>query len=154
MKRSKKCGGETSVVYNDKTNKNAEYPGRACYCGKTGCIETFLSGPGLMADHKSHNKVSLTPPAIISAASKGNTNAKATINRYHDRLARALSGVINIIDPDIIVLGGGLSNIESLYYTIPRLWQKWIFSDECVTKLLKNHHGDSSGVRGAAWMWR
>ena len=137
----------------DKYDTSVEYPGRVCYCGKNGCIETFLSGPGLTTDHEIINRISLDPPAIVAAASAGEPSAKATLQRYIGRLARALASVINILDPDVIVLGGGLSNIKSLYTTVPPLWQNWVFSDHCNTRLLKNHHGDSSGVRGAAWMW-
>ena len=111
-----------------------EYPGRVCYCGKNGCIETFLSGPGLATDHEIINRISLEPPAIVAAASGGDLRAKATLQRYIDRLARALASVINILDPDVIVLGGGLSNITSLYNTVPTLWQNWIFSECHVSK--------------------
>ena len=121
----------------DNYDMSDEYPGRVCYCGKNGCIETFLSGPGLATDHEIINRISLEPPAIVAAASAGDLRAKATLQRYIDRLARAPTSVINILDPDVIVLGGGLSNITSLYNTVPALWQNWIFSDHCNTRLLK-----------------
>jgi fructokinase len=104
-----------------------------CYCGRKGCIELYLSGPALAAD--------------------GGADNEAAMQRYERRLARALAQVINILDPDAIVLGGGLSNIDRLYETVPELWRAHVFSDHVATRLLKNHHGDSSGVRGAAWLW-
>ena len=124
-----------------------ERPGPLCYCAKRGCIETYLSGPGLVRDHQDGGGESGLTGADIA------TLAGAAIERYERRLARALAGVINLIDPDVIVLGGGLSNIERLYETVPRLWQDWVFSDHVDTVLRKNRHGDSSGVRGAAWLW-
>ena len=126
-----------------------ERPGPGCYCGNWGCIETFLSGPGLANDHNGD----LTAEEIAQGAANGDSEALATIGRYEHRLARALASVINILDPDVIVLGGGLSNIEHLYTTVPRLLETWVFSDHVRTKLVKNMHGDSSGVRGAAWLW-
>jgi len=127
-----------------------ERPGAACYCGKTGCIETFLNGAGLSNDYGSKSK---TAEEIAALADQGDDAATLAISLYAERLARALASVINVIDPDIIVLGGGLSNIEKLYELVPSLWQKWAFSDELSTRLVKNQHGDSSGVRGAAWLW-
>src|SRR6185312_1040372 len=126
-----------------------ELPGPPCYCGRRGCIETFLSGPGLAADHGG----GLTGPEIVGAASAGNAAAQASLARYAERLARALASVINILDPEAIVLGGGLSQIEALYDEVPRLWRRWVFSDDIATRLLPPKHGDSSGVRGAAWLW-
>lgn len=126
-----------------------EWPGQACYCGRTGCIETFLSGPGLARDHGGH----LTGPEIVAAAEAGNAAARATLDRYAERLARALAGVINILDPETIVLGGGLSGISMLYDRVPELWPRFVFSDTVETRLLPPKHGDSSGVRGAAWLW-
>lgn len=105
----------------------------ACYCGRAGCIETFLSGPALAAD--------------------GGAGSEAAMQRYEQRLARALAQVINLLDPDVIVLGGGVSNLDRLYDRVPRLWSEWVFSDHVATRLVKNKHGDSSGVRGAAWLW-
>lgn len=132
-----------------------DLPGRLCYCGKIGCQETVLSGPGLVADHAAHNPnaAPLSAPDIIAQALNGDPNCLATLERYERRLAKGLAAVINLLDPDVIVLGGGLSNIDRLYQTVPQLWGPYIFSDTCVTKLVKNHHGDSSGVRGAAWLW-
>ena len=131
-----------------------ELPGPPCYCGRSGCIETFLSGPGLAADHRRHGGGEASGERIVAAATAGDEACRATLGRYAGRLARALAGVINILDPDAIVLGGGLSAIESLYETVPRLWGEFVFSDEIVTRLLPPRHGDSSGVRGAAWLWR
>ena len=130
-----------------------EHPGADCYCGKKGCIETFLSGPGMARDHAAQGGGTLTAEEITSAAAKDDTGGQDTLARYQDRLARALATMINILDPDVIVLGGGLSNIGGLYETVPRLWQDWVFSDRADTPLHKNKHGDSSGVRGAAWLW-
>src|SRR5205823_9556993 len=131
-----------------------ELPGPACYCGRRGCIETFLSGPGLAADHHRRTSRDLPAPAIAAAAAAGDPDCRATLDRYADRLARALAIVINIVDPDAIVLGGGLSQLSSLYDIVPRRWGRHILSDTIVTRLLPPRHGDSSGVRGAAWLWR
>jgi len=128
-----------------------ERPGRRCYCGLSGCIETFLSGSGLVAAYGAVTDGH--EPTAEYIASAGSAKAEAALARYEHRLARALASVINILDPDVIVLGGGLSNIDRLYETVPRLWQPWIFSDRCETRLLANLHGASSGVRGAAWLW-
>ena len=131
-----------------------ELPGPPCYCGRRGCIETFLSGPGIAADHLRHAGRTLAAPEIAAAAADGDPNCRATLDRYADRLARALAVVVNIVDPDAIVLGGGLSQLALLYDTVPRHWGRYILSDTIVTKLLPPRHGDSSGVRGAAWLWR
>jgi fructokinase len=131
-----------------------EWPGPPCYCGRSGCIETFLSGPGLSADHRRQNGRAMPGEAIVEGAEAGDADCAETLNRYAERLARALAHVINILDPDVIVLGGGLSAISNLYDAVPRLWPAFVFSDEVVTKLLPPKHGDSSGVRGAAWLWR
>ena len=130
-----------------------ELPGPACYCGRHGCIETFLSGPGLAADHAGATGRALAPPAIAADAAAGEAGALATCARYRDRLARGLALVINILDPHVIVLGGGLSNVAPLYDGVPRLWGAYVFSDTVATRLVGNRHGDSSGVRGAAWLW-
>jgi len=127
-----------------------ERPGENCYCGQSGCIETFLSGPGLSRDHQESG---LLASEIVTLAERGDPDAIATLTRFEHRLARALASVINIIDPDVIVLGGGLSNIKQLYSKIPDIWSSWVFSDETSTKLYQNQHGDSGGVRGAAWLW-
>ena len=128
---------------------DAERPGPACYCGKHGCIETFLSGPGLTADHGG----GLTGAEIAAAASAGNPAATAALDRYVDRLARALATVINVLDPEVIVLGGGLSNLTVLYDRLPAALPLWVFSDTVRTAVRPPAHGDSSGVRGAAWLW-
>ncbi|MFN8011880.1 MAG: ROK family protein [Holophagaceae bacterium] len=125
----------------------------ACYCGKRGCIETFLSGRGLEADHARVVGQALSAPSIAEGAETGDAACIATLARYEDRLARGLAHVINILDPDTIVLGGGLSGIRRLYRTVPELWPRYVFSDQVATKLVPNQHGDSSGVRGAAWLW-
>lgn len=132
---------------------DGETPGPPCYCGKKGCIETFLSGPGLAGDYRKNGGQDLSAAELAARAEKGDPQALEALERYEDRLARSLATVINIIDPDIIVLGGGLSNMERLYENVPKLWGNWIFSDRAETRLLGNMHGDSSGVRGAAWLW-
>ena len=131
-----------------------EWPGPPCYCGRSGCIETFLSGRGLVADHQRHRGAALDGPAIAAGAAAGDAVCRATLDRYAERLARALAGVINILDPDAIVLGGGLSSLRHLYDEVPRHWVRHIISNTVVTRLLPPVHGDSSGVRGAAWLWR
>jgi fructokinase len=133
--------------------RDDERPGRLCYCGKHGCIETFLSGPAFTRGFNETSGGSLTAPEIVALAATEDPTAVAVVRRYEDRLARALASVINLIDPDVIVLGGGMSNIERLYDTVPRKWSSWVFSDKVDTRLLRNRHGDSSGVRGAAWLW-
>ncbi len=128
----------------------SELPGPACYCGSCGCIETWLSGPALAADHTSITGQHLDAEAIATSTDAA---CRVTLVRYCDRLARALAMVINIVDPDVIVLGGGLSNIDALYQQVPKRWQAYVFSDDVRTQLLPPLHGDSSGVRGAAWLW-
>ena len=130
-----------------------ERPGPPCYCGKHGCIETFLSGPGLAADHQRRTGLQLGGPEIGARADAGDAEAVATMARYEDRLARSLATVINVLDPDVIVLGGGVSNIGRLYRTVPEVWAPYVFSDTVRTALRQARHGDSSGVRGAAWLW-
>jgi fructokinase len=130
-----------------------ERPGPDCYCGRSGCIETFLSGPAMAADHCRHFGEDSSPAEIASRAERGEEQSRATMTRYIDRLARGLAMVINLIDPDAIVLGGGLSQIGSLYREVPRIWDRYIFSDRVDTRLLAPAHGDASGVRGAAWLW-
>lgn len=130
-----------------------ELPPPRCYCGRFGCVETWLSGPGLCADHLRHGGEALAVEAICARASSGDPACEQTLARYERRLAKALAQVINIVDPGVVVLGGGLSNIERLYDALPRLWTAEIFSDTVVTRVLRNMHGDSSGVRGAAWLW-
>jgi len=128
-------------------------PRPSCYCGRSGCIETWLSGPGLVADHRRTTGRVLPATAIAAGADAGDADCVAALERYCERAARALAGVINLLDPDVIVLGGGLSNIDRLYERIPALWSAHVFSDRVDTSLVRNRHGDSSGVRGAAWLW-
>ncbi len=144
-----------------------ELPGCSCYCGRTGCIETFLSGPGLVRDYleslsssdsRLHSRYEMDsedvdPVAIDRAAQAGDPTAQGALRRYADRLARALASVINTLDPDVIVLAGGMSNLNSICEHVPRLWSTWVFSDRVDTRLVRARHGDSSGVRGAAWLW-
>lgn len=132
--------------------REQELPLPDCYCGRQGCIETYLSGPGMAALHAAATGTVLSPPEIVARAAAGDAGAESSLQRYEDRLARSLANVINILDPDMIVLGGGMSNIDRLYTNVPRHWQHYVFSDRVDTKLARNHHGDSSGVRGAAWL--
>lgn len=130
-----------------------ELPGPGCYCGKHGCIETFLSGPGMAYDHELNTGQALSSRQIVDLAGQGDDGAEQTLQRYEQRMARGLAHVINILDPDVIVLGGGMGNIQRLYHNVPALWGEYVFSDVVSTKLLPPKHGDSSGVRGAAWLW-
>jgi fructokinase len=129
-----------------------ELPGPECYCGKHGCIETFLSGPGMMQLHQRETGESLNTEEIVARAEQGDAACERSLQAWESRLARSLAHVINILDPDVIVLGGGMSNIERLYTNVPTLWGRWVFSDQVDTKLVKHRFGDSSGVRGAAWL--
>jgi fructokinase len=130
-----------------------ERPGPRCFCGRAGCIETFLSGPGLERDYFRVTRQRLSAVEIEAGAAAGNAECEQAMKRYEQRLARALAHVINVLDPDTIVLGGGMSNVERLYDAVPALWAAWVFSDRVDTSLVRNVHGDSSGVRGAAWLW-
>jgi len=130
-----------------------ERPGPRCYCGAHGCIETFLSGPGLRGDFEQAVGADRAPEEIVALAESGDAAAEACMQRYEDRMARGLAHVINIVDPHVIVLGGGLSNIRRLYENVPPLWSRHVFSDRVETRLLPPVHGDSGGVRGAAWLW-
>ncbi len=130
----------------------AECPGPACYCGRHGCIETFLSGPGFSARFREQTGRDWQTPEIVARAAAGDDTAEAGIAGYEDRLARALASVINVVDPDVIVLGGGLSNVSRLYENVPKLWGAFVFSDTVTTRLARNRFGDASGVRGAAWL--
>lgn len=130
-----------------------ERPGPACYCGRSGCIETFLSGPALERDYASHGCLAAGADVIAARAEAGEPLAQQALLRYEDRFARAIAAVINVLDPDVIVLGGGLSNIERLYARVPAAWSAHVFSDRVRTRLVRNRHGDASGVRGAAWLW-
>ncbi|MFQ5566282.1 MAG: ROK family protein [Paracoccaceae bacterium] len=131
----------------------AELPGPACYCGREGCIEAWCSGPALGADHARATGESLDAPSIVARAEAGDPRAQATLERHLDRLARALAGVVNVVDPDLIVLGGGLSNLDHLYRRLPDAMRPHVFSDVFATPILKNRLGDSAGVIGAAWLW-
>jgi fructokinase len=130
-----------------------ERPGPPCFCGQHGCIETFLSGPGIERDHVAATGTRLPAQELALRAANGDPDAAATLFRYERRLAKALAHVINVLDPDVIVLGGGMSNIDRLYADIPALWGAWVFSERVDTRLVRHLHGDSSGVRGAAWLW-
>ena len=134
----------------------AGLPDTRCYCGRRRCIETYLSGPGLAADHA---RLAAAAPAdvdarrIVALARAGDAQAQAALDRYCRRLASALATVINVVDPDVIVLGGGLSQVDELYPALPPLLGEYVFSDRCDTPVVRNRHGDASGVRGAAWLW-
>jgi fructokinase len=130
-----------------------ERPGRACYCGRHGCLETFLSGPGLAADYAAHGGAPDRSEAIVERAAAGETLAGLTLDRWERRLAKSLATVINLLDPDVIVVGGGLSAIDRIYVNVPRQLGAWVFSDRVVTSVVRAKHGDASGVRGAAWLW-
>lgn len=131
-----------------------EISGTQCWCGKQGCIETWLSGTGLAADHARVTQEKISGEEIVTRAEAGDERCGATLSRYEDRLSRALAQVINVLDPEVIVLGGGVSRVERLYHHVPALWDQWIFTNEDIaTRLVPAMHGDSSGVRGAAWLW-
>ena len=131
-----------------------ELPGPDCYCGLKGCIETWLCGPGLAADHQRVTGEALKAPEIVARAEAGDAAASATLARYEDRLARGLATLINTLDPEVIVLAGGVSNVKRLYANVPPLWERYVFSDRVRTLLRPPVHGDSTGVRGAAWLGR
>jgi fructokinase len=128
-------------------------PGPPCYCGRRGCIEQFLSGPALARDDREQGGGAITALDVATRAAGGEPLACASLARYEERMARALGSIINVLDPEVIVLGGGLSNIERLYQRVPQLWAPYVFSDRVATRLVPAKHGDSSGVRGAAWLW-
>jgi fructokinase len=138
--------------------RDEERPGPACYCGRFGCVETFLSGPAVAREYAAEAGAAPGDPApdaaaIAARAATGDALAEAIIARYEDRLARGLASIINVLDPHVIVLGGGLSNLSRLYTNVPARWSSWVFSDRVDTRLVQARHGDSSGVRGAAWLW-
>lgn len=133
--------------------KAEDEPGAPCYCGKRGCIETYLSGSGIVRAYLARTGQERDAAGIACLAEAGDAAAGEVMAAYAGRMARALASVINILDPDVIVLGGGLSNIASLYEAVPRLLPHWVFSDQVATRLVRNRHGDASGVRGAAWLW-
>jgi fructokinase len=129
-----------------------EFSGPACYCGKRGCIEQWLSGPSFAADHRRRFGGESTPVELVAAARAGQGDARQSLDRYVDRLARSLATVIDVVDPDVIVLGGGMSNVDELYEEVPAVWGDYVFGGEVFTRLVHNVHGDSSGVRGAAML--
>jgi len=129
-----------------------EFPGPPCYCGKRGCIETFLSGPAFEREYAASTGDKLASVEIVKSAEAGSAHAIGVLARYHDRLARALASVINVVDPDVIVLGGGMSNVPSLAEAVSARLPRYVFSDSVHTRVVRNKHGDSSGVRGAAWL--
>jgi len=133
--------------------RDDERPGPRCYCGRSGCIETFVSGSGLTADFERNGGKRLEASVIARRAAEGDAACGAALERHAERLARSLAHVVNILDPDVIVLGGGLSKLEHLYGSVPALWAPWVFSDRIATPILPPLHGDSGGARGAAWLW-
>ena len=133
--------------------RDDERPGPRCGCGRLGHIEAFLSGPGLARDHKEHTGRELSPADIVESAAAGDDPCRASLARYEERLGRALAHIINVIDPDVIVLGGGLSGIPSLYLDVPQRWAGHVYAPSVMTRLVPAMHGDASGVRGAAWLW-
>ncbi|WP_419951072.1 ROK family protein [Methylobacterium sp.] len=134
--------------------RDDERPGPACYCGRQGCIETWLSGPGFAADHgRRTGAAAPTGESVIAAARAGDAAACESVTRYRERLARAMAGVINVLDPDVVVLGGGLSTVPELTADLTGLIHPHVFSGECETPIRVSRHGDASGVRGAAWLW-
>jgi fructokinase len=142
-------GGEWGHNPMPRSTNGVDDPPTDCYCGRRGCIETYLSGPAFERDYGK----GVPSAEIARRAVDGEADARAALDRYCDRMARALGTVINILDPEVIVLGGGVSNIDELYDTVPKRWLRYIFSDRVVTALRRAKHGDSSGVRGAAWLW-
>jgi fructokinase len=130
-----------------------ERPGPACYCGRSGCIETWLSGPGLARSYAAAGGDAMRSEEVVVRANGGESLAEGVLGRWEERLARSLATVINVVDPDVIVVGGGLSAIERLYERVPSLWAPWVFSDTVRTRLRRAQYGDASGVRGAAWLW-
>ena len=130
-----------------------ERPGPPCYCGRSGCIETFLSGPALARDYVTHGGDDVAALDVAARADAGDARAAACLDRYERRFARAIASVINVVDPDVIVLGGGLSNMRRLYERVPAQWAAHVFSDRVDTRLVPAKYGDASGVRGAAWLW-
>jgi fructokinase len=144
--------GHNALPWPALEREAGELPGPDCYCGRRGCIETYLSGPGLTRDLRERAGIALSAAEIAERAEAGDPLCEQALRRYENRLARGLASVVNLLDPDVIVLGGGLSNVERLYRNVPVLWGQWIFSDAVRTRLSRAVHGDSSGVRGAAWL--
>lgn len=141
-----------NIAHYTKIRECSEHPGPDCYCGRQGCLETYISGTGFKNDYARVTGENISTHDIIIRATEGHKAAISALDRYIDRLARGLAGVINIVDPEVIVLGGGMSNVNRLYQEVPKVWGKYIFSDTVETALLPPRHGDSSGVRGAAWL--
>jgi len=133
--------------------RHDERPGPPCYCGKHGCLETFVSGTGLALDYETHTGARVPASDVVTRATSGDAAARAALDRYVDRLARGLATVVNLLDPDVIVLGGGMSNVATLYLEVPVRLPDYVFSDRVATRIVPPKHGDSSGVRGAAWLW-
>jgi len=133
--------------------RDGEWPGPACYCGRNGCIETYVSGPGMVRDHEAVTGQRLSTQEIVAKAAGDDDDAAASYGRYVDRLARGLAAVINVVDPEIVVLGGGMSNSPGLPDDVQTALPPYVFTDQLATRVLRNKHGDSSGVRGAAWLW-
>jgi fructokinase len=133
--------------------KPEEYPGPACYCGKRGCMEMWVSGTGIALDYRTVTGKTLTTHEIVSQFEAGDREAAATMERFEDRLARGIAQVINILDPDVIVVGGGVSKVENIYQVLPKMLKAYVFGGEVSTPVLPAKYGDSSGVRGAAWLW-
>ncbi len=133
--------------------QDIERPGPDCYCGKQGCIETFLSGPGFERDYQLETGKLLRASDIVGLAEEGDAQAEQCLRRYEDRMARSLAHIINVLDPDVIVLGGGMSNVQRLYKNVPSIWGNYVFSDVVLNRMVPPMFGDSSGVRGAAWLW-
>jgi predicted NBD/HSP70 family sugar kinase len=130
-----------------------ERPGPQCGCGRLGCIEAFLSGPGLARDHERESGESLSPEAIVEGAKAGAPSCLSSLARYETRLGKALAHIMNVIDPEAIVLGGGLSGVQSLYRNVPERWKGYVYAGSVITRLARAMHGDASGVRGGAWLW-
>ena len=130
-----------------------ERPGPRCYCGRFGCLETFCSGPGIELDHRRATGEARSTPEIADLAARGDPGALATLDRHAGRLARGLATVINLLDPEVVVLGGGVSNLPGLAHVVEAELPRWVFTDRVTTRIVRNQHGDSSGVRGAAWLW-
>ena len=133
--------------------RDDERPGLVCYCGRRGCIETFLSGPGLSNAYRDRTGSLLRGEDIVARAAGDDRDARAVLDAWTERLARALASVINLLDPDVIVVGGGLSQLRHVYDVVPTIWGSWVFSDRVATRLVPARYGDASGVRGAAWLW-
>jgi predicted NBD/HSP70 family sugar kinase len=133
--------------------REGENPGPKCDCGRHGCVETFFSGPGLARDHQAVTGKALGSADIAAGAARGEADCVATMERAYDRIARAMGALISIVDPDVIVVGGGVSGIDALYSEVPGRWGAYVLSDHVDTRLVKHRFGDSSGVRGAAWLW-